>query len=338
MNTIKLLCYNNSSIGIKVIIEAFKKYLPKTITCDIVRDIQQLSKNDIVIPYGPKETYDTLKRGHSVSLSLMVDYHTLSLKNRTLFLLRNGYVFNLNAIKSLLGFFLYYYRECFIARRCNNFMFVSQYDIEIFKKRFPSKRCYCVPNGVKVPDQINKKKEHSGITFGILSGWTEGTFLEAKWFIDRYWPKMVLHHPDIKLNICGKFASDEMIAYFNNQPNVNFIGEVVDLADFFDEIDIYVATKPIGCGILNKVLDAMAYKTLVVGIHQSFTGFTYMKNSYVICDRIEDYYRLIDSYLTDRSQYDKYINNAYQNILKYNNWDENYNDFINKLISDKVIN
>ena len=337
MKRISILSYNQQSIGVRVIVDAFLTVLREKAEVKVAHSLLDIDKDGIIIPYGPKETYDVLKCGINVPLSLMVDYHTLSLKNRSLFLLKNGYFLSKSLLHSSLAFFLYYFRENYIFKHCRNFMFVSQYDIEKVKNRFPKNRYFCVPNGVNVPKNYQKMAHNDGITLGILSGWTQGTFIEAKWFIDKYWPTIVDHNPKVKLIICGKFASKEMIDYFNNQPNVSFIGEVKDLSEFFDGVDIYVATKPIGCGILNKVLDAMAYKTLVVGISQSFTGFTYMTESYVICDKLEDYINLIDSYSFDRTQYDKYIENAYQNILKYNDWDRNYQDFIKSLMAENII-
>lgn len=337
MKTIVLLCYNSQSIGIKVIVDALRKELGKDYFIRVARNISDLEVDDIVLPFGPKETFEVLRRGYYVPISIMIDYHTLSLRNRSVFLLKKGYFTSKSLWHSLASLVYYYFVEIYIYNRCHNFMLVSQKDIDLLTERFPDNNYYCVPNGVAIPNNYVKKRTNKILTLGILSGWTPGTFIEAKWFVDHYWPKLVKKYGTIELKLCGRFADESMIRYFNDQPNVTFIGEVDDLSVFFDQIDIYVATKPIGCGILNKVLDAMAYKTLVIGIKQSFTGFSYMKDSYIVCDTIEDYINVIDSYVSNYTVFDEVLNNAYANILKYNDWKNNYHIFVRKLIDDGVL-
>lgn len=337
MSTIKILCHNKQSIGCKVVVDALISNLKHLYDVSVVRDINDISCEDIVLPYGPKETFEALRAGLSVPISIMVDYHTLSLKNRTKYLISQGYLFNKNVIKSFVGFFYYYIVEKYIYSHCQNFMFVSQSDIDKIRKRFPQNSYYCVPNGVKLPTKVLRKEHSKKVSLGILSGWTPGTFIETRWFIEKCWAQISNDNVDAELVICGKFATNSMIEYFNSQPNVRFIGEVSDLSEFFNQIDIYVATKPIGCGILNKVLDAMAYKKLVIGIEQSFTGFTYMDESYIVCKQTEDYIDIIKKYRENPERFDKYIVNAYNNIVKFNNWEINYEKFIRELIADNVL-
>lgn len=47
-------------------------------------------------------------------------------------------------------------------------------------------------------------------------------------------------------------------------------------------IDIYVATVPKRCGILNKVLYAFSHKVLTLGAKESFTAFYELENVYLI--------------------------------------------------------
>ena len=336
LKSICILNYNSQSIGVKVIIDALKKNLSSNYEVQIVSSLRDVNKNVKLFTYGPKETYEALKSGYNVDLSLMVDYHTLSLKNRTKFLIKNGYLFSKSTIRSLLGYFLYYYREWYISKHCDKYMFVSQSDIDLFRKRFPNAKCYCVPNGVDIPEDYIKERTSSKLSLGILSGWTPGTFIEAKWFIDHYWPK-IIKEVDVELVVCGKFATQDMIEYFERQQNVTFIGPVDQLSLFFNLIDIYVATKPIGCGILNKVLDAFAYKTLTIGIKESFTGFSYMKDSLIVCEKVDEFVKILKLYHTNPSMYGNIVNNATYYIKLFNNWDKNYNKFIKDLQADGTI-
>lgn len=339
MKEIIILSYNQWSIGIKVIVDAMTKILGKEYNVRVVRKNSDLNKNDIVIPYGPKETLYALRNGYNVPISLMVDYYSLLLRNTIQFLIRKGYIFNRIIIKSIIAYFYYYIAEIYIYKKCRNLMFVSQSDINKLKKRFPENSYFCVPNGVVLPpvNILKNKVPNDKISLGILSVWTPRIFLESKWFIDLIWPKILKKFPNAEIVICGKYASDSMKEYFNSQPNVRFIGEVENLATFFNQIDIYLATKTIGCGILNKVLDAMAYKRLVIGVGASFTGFTYMKDSFIICDKVDDYVEIIKKYADNPSSFNYIIENAYNNIKTYNNWDINYYKFIEELHSKNIL-
>lgn len=339
MKTISIFSYNTTSIGIKVIVDAMFKTLNKKYNVKIVRNNSDLRKEDLVIPYGPKETFYALRNGYNVPFSLMVDYYSLSLKNTALFLIKEGYLFKKPVLKSILAYFYYYLVEIYICRKCKNMMFVSQTDINKLIKRFPHNNFYCVPNGVSLPDVtlLSKRNNTKKISFGILSVWNQSAFLEIKWFVDRVWPKILKKYPDVEIVICGKYATEDMKNYFNSQSNVRFIGEVDDLSTFFNQINIYLATKTIGVGILNKVLDAMAYKKLVIGVKESFTGFSYMKDSYIICKEPDDYIQILKQYYEDPNQYDVFIENAYNNIIQYNNWESNYKKFMDKLIEEKIL-
>jgi glycosyltransferase involved in cell wall biosynthesis len=326
-------------MGIKVITDAMLNSFDTDYNIQIIRSLSEIKNDDIVIPYGPKETFDALRKGYNVPISLMVDYHTLSLRNKALFLIKCGYVFNKNILKALMAYIYYYFVEMYIYTKCSNFMFVSQSDINAIKKRYPHNNYYCVPNGVNLPQENEKKKkvEEGKLNLGILSGWSEGTFLEAKWFIDDVWPKILSQRGNVELVICGKYATNDMIKYFNSQTNVRFIGEVENLSDFFNKIDIYLATKTIGCGILNKVLDAMSYRKLVIGVEQSFTGFSYMKDAFIVCRTVNDYVSIIDSYLERPEAYESFINNAYKYLMDNNNWEKNYKKFIEQLKTNNVL-
>lgn len=336
MKIIELLCYNKQSIGIRVIVDAFVSNFRDYYHIKVIHSMSEHKCGVAVIPYGPKETFDALRNKCIVPISLMVDYHTLSLQNRVKYLVKNGYLFNKDVLKSIILFFYYYIIEMYIYRRCMNFMFVSTHDINHIKRRYPNNNYYCVPNGVNIPETIYQKPVSNTITLGILSGWTAGTFIETRWFIERYWPDIISKVGNVELLICGKYATPEMVDYFNKQSNVKFIGEVENRATFFDQVDIYVATKPIGCGILNKVLDAMAYKKLVIGIKESFTGFSYMKDSYIVCNTIEDYVTTLNCYKNNPSSYNKYTENAFCNLLTYNNWEKNYEKFVEQLKHDNI--
>lgn len=332
MKNIVIYCQNTNSVGVRVIVDNLTKELGERYNVVVSSSLPRSKENVYVIPYGLNHIYDAVRQGYNIPVALMVDYYSMSEWTVLRFLLRR---FDCGKIKYLYGKFLrfikYYIQEMYILSRCRNMMFVSQTDINKVKKRFPNNSYFCVPNGVNIPVNYIKKKQGSGLCFGFLSIWIETSFNDHKWFLDSYWPHIIEKYPDASIKICGRYASEDMIRYFKSLPNVDYVGEVDSLASFFDMIDVYLAPVPKGVGILNKVLDSMSYKTLVVGISLAFTGFSYMKDSYIECNSLQDYLDFIDDFIHHKSKYDTVINNAYNNIKQYNNWGTNYDKFIDDL-------
>lgn len=338
MKDIIIFCQSTDSVGVRVVVDNFSKQLGREYNVIVSDTLPESKDNLYVIPYGIKQTYIALKEHYNVPVSLMVDYYSLGHINSLKFFFKRLGLWNINNyIIGLLRYVKYYCRERWIFSHFNNFMYVSQSDIDNMKKRYPKKKYYCVPNGVNIPNEKPAERKQNGICFGFLSMWVEGSFLEHKWFIDEIWKPIIDRYPNVTLKICGRDATKEMIRYFSSIKGIEFIGEVDSLSDFFNMIDIYIAPIPKGCGILNKVLDAFAYQKLVIGITPSFSGFSYMKESFVECNTVDDYLNFIEDYTSNKEKYTEYIKNAFDNVVKYNNWENNYTKFIKELQEDKLL-
>ena len=338
MKEVVVFCQVADSVGVKVVVDNFIRILGGLYKVSVSESLPKSKDSVYIIPYGIKNTYLALKHNYNVPISLMTDYYSLSQWNTIKFFCqREDFWMSKFSIKTTARFIKYYIIENYVFTHCKNFMFVSQTDINNVKKRFPYKNYYCVPNGVKIPGNYSKNKKNSSLIFGFLSIWLEESFYEHKWFLDSFWPFIVDKYPNASIKICGRHASKKMIQYVSSFKNVDFIGEVDSLSVFFDMIDVYLVPIPKGCGILNKVLDAFAHKTLVVGLTPSFSGFTYMKDSYVEFNTLDDFLKFVDDFYYNRNKYDTLVNNAYENIKIYNDWDTNYSKFIKTLKQQKVL-
>lgn len=338
MKKIYLVRYNESSPGVRVITDAFSHILKNDDYEIIVTKHfpDSLKENEIVITYGPKEAYDAIKLNIPVKLAMLVDNYSLGQLNKARFYFKKGKILFKDFWYSLATGLLYRKRENYIAKNIKHLMFVSQKDIDEFKKRNPDNTYYLVPNGVNIPD-ISKtlKTKSQNIRLGVLSNWTDVTFHECRWFIEDMLPKLNAEM-NARLVVAGKGASEKIVRYFKNNPNIDYLGKVDSLSDFFCNIDIYVATVPRGCGILNKVLDAFAYRTFVIGIPESFSGFSGMQKSYIECSTLEEFTKAIDT-LSDTKIVSDYIRNASDYISMNNDWIKNYSAFIQKLKDNKII-
>ena len=329
------------SPGIAVIINHFRQSLiKKGYDMTVSSEVPLLDSVDkqIIIPYGPKEAYILCKKKIPVKISFMVDYYSLGCLHWAKHLLKNGAILNKFVFRKILQALLNQYREYVVLKHIDNVMFVSQSDIDKMKIRFPNVNYYCLPNGVECPPyKPLKYKEGGNLRLGILCHWTEDSLNENMWFISKVFPKLKKRYPNIELVIGGKGATKKMINYFLNIDGVDFIGEFGELHEFFDSIDIYAATTLRGCGIMNKVLDAFAYSKPVIGTSESFSGFSSLKDGYLICKTAEEFSKVLDLYLSGNSVFQTNVKNAYEYIEKYHNWNRNYVEFVDKLFQDKIL-
>lgn len=329
-----LVIYNiNTSPGVRVIIDhlkdTFKKHgilLGEEKNCD--------NPDSIYIPYGPKCAYICAKRNRKVLFDLMVDYYSLGCKNRAISIFKNGYFFSKIFWKEFLAFILYYNRERLIYNKLDDHFLVSYNDILRLKERYPHANCYYVANGCSIPSIEISKVASDKIRLGVLSNWTTGTLADVRWFIEGYLPKIKKEIPNVEFYIAGKCEQESIVEYFN-KCEAKYLGWVDSLEEYFSNLDIYVATVPKGCGVLNKVLDAFAHKTFTIGHKRAFSGFYGLENGYVSCETVSDYVRAIKLYKNQDPYVDTVINNAYQYVRTNNNWERNYEKFVSELIKDR---
>ena len=187
---------------------------------------------------------------------------------------------------------------------------------------------------LKYVRQYDKTKS---LKLGIIAHWMFVSIDETRWFIDDVFKKLRSIYPGMELIIAGR-GDEKMARHYFRGEGVRFIGEVESLDDFFNNINIYVATVPKGCGVLNKLLDAFSYRVFSIGVEASFSAFTELKEGYLMCDTIEDYVNAIQMYRDNQEQIHRMVENAYEYISQFHTDEEkNYKEVIdvieNMLIS-----
>lgn len=85
-----------------------------------------------------------------------------------------------------------------------------------------------------------------------------------RWFMKQVWPHVTKNHPDAKLFIAGRGASDEIARQLSGI-NVIFMGEVADARTFMESMTVLIAPLFAGSGLRIKIIEAMSLgKTVVV--------------------------------------------------------------------------
>lgn len=320
--------------GIVVIIEniiaAFNR---KGIDCCRIESLDGRTVADTIIPYGVMEANELLDAGLPAKVCFPADAITLGYRNKIKFYLSIGHVFNYDFFYSIYAYLKFFPKEKRMIRSFQKNVLVSNVDIDYFKKHIcnQSEKYIYATNGVEIPEQItNTSNNPSEFRLGILSPWKVKQITEESlWFVKKYFLKYITSHPNVFLYIAGRGKDS---AIFEGMKNVRVIGEVESLSDFFSNIDVMISSNPKGCGILNRVLDSFAHKVPVLGHVGSFTGFPNSEGCYFSFDSYESFCSQMDLLMNNKDEMKKRADNAYEYILKNNNWIKLYDTLVNKLI------
>ena len=131
-----------------------------------------------------------------------------------------------------------------------------------------------IPNGAEdsLFDLTTSTRSKSDIIFvATLSG----THLKGlQRFLTHAWPMIRELHPQIVLHVVGKIGEDarKLMEQFSHCPEIRFTGYVRDLSDVYRMCGIAIAPIDQNCGIVNKVIEAMAAGLVVVGFANTFAG------------------------------------------------------------------
>ncbi|HOY16304.1 MAG TPA: glycosyltransferase family 4 protein [Haliscomenobacter sp.] len=91
-----------------------------------------------------------------------------------------------------------------------------------------------------------------------------------EWFIQKVWPLLRRHFPELVFEIAGRNAPAHFLK--NKVPGIKFTGEVPDAAAFMAAHPISLAPMRSGSGIKVKVLEAMALERVVLGTTIALEG------------------------------------------------------------------
>lgn len=338
MKTICIYSHDVKATGIKVIIKNIQKNL-EGVDIQVESDINKALEYDVILPYGVLASYDVYKRDKSkCSLSLMVDAESLTNISKFHYLVNKSRVVPFKErYKELLRYFLHLYMEHRIFKSYEKILLVSYYDKTYFEKNILTKyyadKIVVVPNGVIIPaKKKNQREKDNFIVLGFLSEWWNANndlTYERKCFLEYVWKDAVKANPKLKLVMCGRGMSEKQKEIFKKYPNVEGIGEVDDLNEFYDQIDASIIINVKHAGILNKALDSFAYKCPLIGEKHNFWAF---KNIPKCFYTYSDGYSLAESakiIVENKKEVSEKVEKAFRYIKDYHNWDNNYKPLVN---------
>lgn len=317
--------------GVAVIVNNLIKYgTALGVAIDCVGSLECVSDTDLVIPFGPKDSKELIDLGRNTDCSLLVDAISLGYLNKIKHYLKIGHFLHKDFLYSIYAYLRYSSYEKQIVKKYKRVILVSQTDIEYLQKKNSTADFICLRNGANFPKIISKKTESNIFRIGILSSWKSFQANEEnRWLLKKYISKYTKTHPDIEFVLAGR---GQRIHEYDSIQGVKIMGEVDSLDEFFSNIDVFLSANPKGCGILNRVLDAIAYKTPVIGHIGSFSGFRGMEKGYLSFNDYESFCSTIDLIKNKKDLRSNLVSEAYSFAQENLDWKSNYDEFINKYI------
>jgi glycosyltransferase involved in cell wall biosynthesis len=289
----------------------------------IINDLDEVNSEKEIIPLGTVAAHFYLKKHKQGKIAFIIDAYTLGFLSVSKFYIKRGDIFNKNLIGALMRFVKYYFIEKKIVKKFKKVIVVSEHDANFLRSKFNCSNIEVVSNGADFPDLVLKTNKNFNFTLGVLSYWGAGSLKDIDWFIQDYLPKLKKTYPGINLITAGRGADAKTLNYFKEH-GIQHLGEVDDLWEFFNKIDIYITTLRKECGILNKVLDAMAHKKIVLGLEHNLFAFKGLENGFLTYNTYEQLVKMIGEISFNPNLVNTIQENAYSYLKLKHDWDVNY--------------
>ncbi|RYX87909.1 glycosyltransferase family 1 protein [bacterium] len=311
---------NEKFPGFSKIIDKIKDVF---IDAEVINSLDGRTRNERIVPLGIVASNLFLKKFKKGGIAFMMDSSTLCFASMARFYLKRRLFFNKYLIGAVLRYIKYYFIEKKVIRNFDKVIVVSEHDASYLEKKYNCSNVEVISNGSDFPDLSKKKLKDFDFTLGILSYWGAGNHHDVDWFFAEYLPFLKKKYPNIKIITAGRAADDYTLNLFQ-QYDIEHLGEIDDLWDFFNKIDVYITTLRKECGILNKVLDAMAHQKVVVGLEHNMYAFKSLKEGYFTYKNLEELIHHLETIKTNPELVKSKVNSSYNFISEHHRWVKNY--------------
>lgn len=181
-------------------------------------------------------------------------------------------------LKRLFQKWVYKIREEKCLRWYNDVLYVSSVDADFAKRTYENikAKIHVIENGIDIPTAYERvsRKAFSPFALGYISHMSQSVIDENILpLLHELLPKIWELSSDIKVIIAGKGMEDVLRQMLNKYPEIEYIGQVGDLEEFYNKVDVIISYTKKKNGILNKILEAWAYSKCVIGYDYNFNAF-----------------------------------------------------------------
>lgn len=121
----------------------------------------------------------------------------------------------------------------------------------------------------------------------------------AKWFVAKVLPVVQIHLPATECIFAGRNPAADVLQ-LQDRSGVKVTGFVPDLRPLLNEATLYICSLRTGCGMKNKMLEAMAMGKAIVTTSEGAAGIGGQDgHEYIIADDARDFSQSVIALLTD---------------------------------------
>lgn len=223
---------------------------------------------------------------------------------------------------------VYTNREKRCLKMYESTVFVSAVDTKYVKNFYKKRRgeVFYVPNGIDIPSQSKYvRKDEKSLRLGCLTGFSNDTLNENLYPLVRtIFPYITQYLPNIRLVIAGRGCPGILVQELQAAKNIDFIGEVGELDEFYSQVDIIVSTVRKRCGIINRILEGWAFSKTIIGYKDNFATFIEAEDEvdYLSADSKEEFLVVVRNCLTGKYDIDLIGKNGRKIVENYYTWDK----------------
>ena len=228
------------------------------------------------------------------------------------------------------------YQESHMHTYADYFLACSANDVKEFLRLNKNRiKGLLVPNGTTQKKVIEKDFSEPSLIFcGSLDYAPNKNGL--LWFYEMIWPELKQSIEAISMTIVGRNGHDQAYEPLKKDHQINFVGEVGDLAPYYEKSDLAIVPLLKGSGTRLKILEAMSFGVPVISTSIGAEGIDTINNTNIlIADGPEFFTSSITNVLENRPKLRCLSKNGMALIETKYNWQQIINELVNNLIKNK---
>ena len=229
-----------------------------------------------------------------------------------------------SSLKEIFRAIMLYVKEDIILKKYKKAIYITNNDIKNINKYHKSvkSKIYLVKYGIQISRNIEKRLNKEELVIGAICTFNTTTYEDYFETFFEQCKAIKKNIPYLQIVIAGRNASESQIMKMKKYDFVNYIGEVEDIRDFYNSVDIVFTTVPKTAGILTKIIEAFAYGKCVIGYRENFLSIEEAKpfEHYIPANTEEEFLEAFHKCIENSSLVCDIGNNAKALVREYYTW------------------
>lgn len=227
-------------------------------------------------------------------------------------------------LSHLLAYIATYLSELKVTTLSSFIIGLNERDSECLYSLFGRKMDLILP--VSIEDKFDETKsivDSYGNSIGLFVGSDFfANYYGIKWFIENVSPYI-----SATIKVVGR-GLEKYRENFAAYKNVQIIGTVDSLSDYYYEADFVISPIFDGSGMKTKTAEALMYGKTIIGTSESFEGYKYNKNIGFVCNDSESFISVIN--LNVFMKYNKFSRELFTTYYSFRNLENKIECLVNE--------